>query len=287
MSCLVNSELWALISNFLNSSFATALLGSLAGAWAGARAAQTIAERAKERDELAEEIRTTNAATMLAFSACNAAIGIYSQHVLPLFKQFKEDKGRIESALQRSRAGQTLAQDESSFVADMRVFPPPIAPISSLKEIVYHRLSLSGRPLALLSFLEQSFIGIEETINKRDALVTRFASGDIPKPLYVNFYFGFPLPNGDTNQEYSGCVEALESYFRDVIFFAATLCGDLADHASEGRKKYISRFKVGAPPANRVDFTGPRSKRLIPPNEEYIDWINAFTGNASPNGQDK
>lgn len=54
------------IWTFANTTFATALIGSLAGAFAGAYGAQRIAERSKTKELLLAEIRNTNAAIMVA-----------------------------------------------------------------------------------------------------------------------------------------------------------------------------------------------------------------------------
>ena len=55
------------IWTFANTTFATALIGSLAGAFAGAYGAQRIAERSKTKELLLTEIRNTNAAIMVAY----------------------------------------------------------------------------------------------------------------------------------------------------------------------------------------------------------------------------
>ncbi len=54
------------IWTFANTTFATALIGSLAGAFAGAYGAQRIAERSKTKELLLTEIRNTNAAITVA-----------------------------------------------------------------------------------------------------------------------------------------------------------------------------------------------------------------------------
>ena len=62
------------ISNSLNSQFASSLIGALAGAFAGAWAAKKIADRGKLQEQLLAQIRNTNAAIIVSFSICNTAL---------------------------------------------------------------------------------------------------------------------------------------------------------------------------------------------------------------------
>jgi hypothetical protein len=267
---------WQCGAAFLNSAFTTSLIGALAGAYAGARAAQRITERSKEREQLLSQIRTTNAATMVAFSACNAGLAIKKQHVQPMYEGFVQAKAELETFRQQRATGQRQGNAEYRFVADMRGFPAPSAPIETLKDLVFHRISAQGRALALVAVLEQSFAGVKEMIAKRDALIHRFASGAVPKDLIPNFYFGTPLPSGDTNQEYPDLIMGIHSYVDDIAFFSSLLCADLIAHGNRAHAAFTKKFGKGAPRVSTANFTGPREKGLIPPDAQYVDWLNAF-----------
>lgn len=260
----------------LNSAFTISLIGALAGAYAGARAAQRITERSKEREQLLSQIRSTNAATMVAFSACNAGLAVKKQHSQPMYEEFVRAKVELQTLRQQRATGQRQGKTEYTFVADMRVFPAPSAPIETLKDLVFHRISASGRPLALVAVLEQSFAGVKEMIAKRDALIHRFASGAVPKELVPNYYFGMPLPSGDINREYPDLIEGIHSYVDDIAFFSSLLCTDLVAHGNRAHAAYTKQFGKGAPRVSTADFTGPRAKALIPPDTQYADWLNAF-----------
>lgn len=267
---------WQNGTALLNSAFTTSLIGALAGAYAGARAAQRITERSKEREQLLSQIRTTNAATMVAFSACNAGLALKKQHVQPMYEGFVRAKAELETFRQQRATGQRQGNAEYRFVADMRVFPAPSAPIETLKELVFHRISAQGRSLALVAVLEQSFAGVKEMIAKRDALIHRFASGAVPNELVHNYYFGMPLPSGDTNQEYPDLIMGIHSYVDDIAFFSSLLCTDLIAHGNRAHAAFTKKFGKGAPRVSTANFTGLREKGLIPPDAQYADWLNAF-----------
>lgn len=261
---------------FLNSNIAIAFVGGLTGAIGGALGAQHIVERSKRRDELMKELRNTNAAIMVTFSICNSALALKKQHVQPLHQEFDKARADLQAFKAQRSAGQQPPNAEYHFVADFKTFPAPTAPIETLKDIVYSKVSAYGRPLALVAVLEQSLVGLRDAIAKRDALIQRFASGAIPPELTPQYYFGLPLPGGDTNQEYPDTVEAIHSYTDDVAFFCALLCEDLVTHGNEVRSVYLKKFKKGAPRISTADFSGPREKELVPPDSQYKDWLNSF-----------
>lgn len=267
---------WQNVGVIVNSAFTTSLIGALAGAYAGARAAQRIAEHAKDREQLLSQIRTTNAATMVAFSACNAGLAVKKQHVQSLYEEFGRARAELDAFRQQRNTGQRQGNAEYRFVADMRTFPAPSAPIDTLKDLVFHRISAYGRPLALVAVLEQSFAGVKEMIARRDALIQRFASGSVPKELVPNYYFGMPLPSGDTNQEYPDLIEGIHSYVDDIAFFSSLLCADLIAHGNRSHALFTKQFGKGAPKVSTADFSGPRKQGLIPPNSQYADWLKAF-----------
>ncbi|AMC33547.1 hypothetical protein VN23_02505 [Janthinobacterium sp. B9-8] len=153
----------------------------------------------------------------------------------------------------------------------MRTFPAPFVPIETLKKLVFEKISAYGRPLALVSVLDQSLFGMREAIVKRDHLIHRFASGAIPNEQIPQYYFGMPLPAGDTNQEYPDSVEGIHSYVDDIAFFSTLLCIDLIKHGNKVRAAFTKKFGKGAPYVSIIDFSGPRESGLIPPDAQYAD----------------
>lgn len=267
----------------LNSNFAMAVIGGLTGAFGGALGAQHIVERSRRRDDLLKELRNTNAATMVTFSTCNAALALKKQHVQPMHEQFAREKEALRNFNEQRATGQRQGNAEYHFVADLRVFPAPVVPIETLKDLVFHKMSAYGRALALVSVLEQSLLGLKEAILKRDLLIQRFSSGAVPAEQLPQYYFGMPLRTGDTNQEYPDLVEAIYSYVEDIAFFSALLCVDLISHGNRTHAAFTKRFGKGAPNVTTVDFSKPREKGLIPPEAQYADWLKAFAEQDSSN----
>ena len=270
--CIAASSIWGA----LNSNFAIAVIGGLAGAFGGALGAQHIVERSKQRDDLLKELRNTNAATMVAFTACNTALALKKQHVQPMYELFAHEKEALRNFKEQRATGQRQGNAEYRFVTDLRVFPAAVVPIETLKDLAFNKISAYGRALALVSVLEQSLLGLKEAIMKRDLLVQRFASGGIPAEQAHLYYFGMPLPTGDTNQEYPDLVEAIHSYVDDIAFFSALLCDDLIAHGRRIHKAFAQKFGKGAPSVSTADFSGPRQTGLLPPDTQYADWLNAF-----------
>ena len=268
---------------WMNANFTIAFVGGLTGAFGGALGAQRIVERARQREDWLRELRNTNAATMVAFSACNAALATKKQHAEPLRKKFNEAKEALLTFQAERASGQRQGNAEYHVELDLKVFPAPVVPIETLKNLVFQRLSAVGRPLALVSVLEQSLAGARDAVAKREALVQRFATGQIPEKLTAHFYFGLKLPNGHVSLEHADLVEGVYSYVDDIAFFAALLCADLTEHGERLRAAYVKRYGKDAPQVSKVDLTGPKGSGLIPPDSQYNDWLRAFAKpDASP-----
>lgn len=266
-----------LLSEALNSSFAIALVGGFVGAVGGALGAQHIAERAKQKSELSAELRSTNAAIVIAFAICNAGLALKKQHVLPMWELFQRERLALEAARTARAAVGGGSEEEHRVRADLRNFLPPTTAIEMLKTLVYEKISAYGRAVALLTVLDQSLVGLTKAIEKRSEWVQRFSSNEIGKDVFLAYYFGMKLPSGDTNQEYPDLVFAITDYVDDIIFFSSLLCEDLMKHGEAVRMPLLKISKNGIPRVSQVDMSGPRANGLLPPQEKYSDWINAFT----------
>jgi hypothetical protein len=261
-------------SDILNANFTVAVIGGLTGSFAGAWGAQHIVERARRREEMLRELRSANAAIMVCFSVCNSALALKHQHVQPMYEQFDKENHQLQEFYRRRAAGELPPDSQFEFPADLRVFPAITSPMDTLKSLVFERISAYGRPLALLAVLDQSLIGLRETMEKRDHLVQRFLSGAVKKQEFPHYYFGLRLPSGDTNQEYSDTVKAIHSYTDDIIFFSSMLCSDLVKHGENIRAELVKTSGKNVPKVSKADFSG--AKNLMPSEDEYTDWVKAF-----------
>lgn len=262
--------------HFLNSNIVIAFVGGFTGAIGGALGAQRIVERSRKREERLKELRYTNAAIMVAHTICNAALAIKKQHVRPMREAFQKLREDLEAFKKKWHANQIAPDVEFRLQMDMRTYPAPILPVETLKHVVFQELSAVGRPLALVAVIEQSLIGLESAIAKRDQLIQKFASGEIPEKNHMHYYFGLPLPGGHLNQEYPDLVEAIYSYTDDLAFFSYQLCNDLMKHGANVREALTKKPTKRLPNVSEADFSGPLMSGLLPPDSHYGEWVNAF-----------
>lgn len=278
MTCLpefISLENLAAISN---SAFMTSLVGALAGAYAGAKAAQIITERSKERAEFQAQIRNTNAAITLSFMVCNAAISLKKQQTKELCDTYFKKKAELEGFLQKRKTGEISSDIPFELQADLRIVPIPAVPLDALRSLVYEKLSVSGRPLALVATLAGALSSLANTITNRNGLIASFKqlppqACDAALPA---LYFGRPYGEGHVSTEYLDTMTGLQNLTDDVIFFSYLLCKDLATHGNKVLNKFKSQFKGVLEQINAIELSPEKTAGLIPPDEQYSEWLSGF-----------
>lgn len=277
MNCETFASVWEGIKAFANSGFTTALIGSLAGAFAGAVSAQRIVERSKERELNLLQLRNTNATIMVAFSVCNSMIAIKHQHVASLYETFQRQKEELLDFKRKREAGAIPRETPFEFQADLRTLPAPLAPIKVLQNQVFERLSVTGRPLALVTTLSQTILSLATSIATRNALIERFRVADASaNPEFLNHYFGLPSPSGHHSTEYADTIKAIHNLTDDAIFFSHLLCGDLRDYGNTVLERYKARFKDDSQSVSKPDFSKAKEAGLLPNEANYQDWLRGF-----------
>lgn len=267
----------ALLAEIANSAFTTSLLGSLAGALGGAYAAQRIANRARAKEELLAEIRAVNSAIAVTFSIANLGLSIKRQHVHPLAKKHREDRTSLEKFKANLKSGAIPPQTPFSFQADFRSIEPITTPVDSLSQAVFTKLTTVGRPLNIVISLAEAINRLNKTIDKRNRLIARFQAMDLPAGSNLPaLYFGFPYDGGHVNQEYPDCVEGMESYTDDLIFYSALLCRDLNEHGNRLLSRYKESFGVTTHKITEVSFDTPEAKPFMPLESRYESVFTAF-----------
>ncbi|HVK56740.1 MAG TPA: hypothetical protein VM532_17150 [Burkholderiales bacterium] len=246
--------------------------------------AQRIADRAKQREALLQEIRSTNAAIMVAFTISNAALAFKKQFTKDVYETYKTKKTELQEFLMLRAQGQQLANLPFEFQADFRTLQMPLVPIDVLRTQLYEKISASGRPLAAVAALAGSIASLIDVIHKRNILIERFRQlGDAEQVHLPAFYFGMPYGEGHVNTEFSDAIEALYSQNDDVIFFSELLSIDLMAHGNRILGDYKKLAKVKEERIHRVDFTDAHNRGLMPDAENYADWRKGFP-NAVPLG---
>lgn len=117
-------------------------------------------------------------------------------------------------------------------------------PIEILEKNAYEKISIKGRPLALISTIANSIETLRSSLDYRNSLIDKFKRlfPTIPEKSRLDYYFGFPLPGDSVNQEYFDSMKGIYQYTDDVIFFSSLLCDDLKLHGEALRKSYRKTY---------------------------------------------
>jgi len=283
MPCLPPWLSWDNVGTLLNSAFTTSLVGALAGAFAGARAAQHVAERAKENEQILTQIRTTNAAITASFSICNILLSLKKQHTKPLYETFVAKKAELKAFHQMRRAGQIPQDQPFKCTADFSAPQMPLLPIDVLQRLVFEKLSVLGRPLALTISLAGVSASLADLMQKRATLVEQFKH--LPpnaEDVLAALYFGHPFAEGRVSTEYADTLEALFNQTDDGIFFSQLLCKDLMESSEKALAAYKKRAKKTAEHIISVDFNLALETGLMPDESKYQDWLRGVQSSSSP-----
>lgn len=268
---------WDELKALSNSSFTTSLIGSLAGAFAGAIAAQRIAERSKLREELSKEIRNTNAGITLALTVANAVLSLKKQHIREIKSTYDTEKSNLLNFLNNKEKTPTTIKSTYTFRGDFRTLPELSPPIGTLEEIVFSRLSATGRPLSLAASIVSAIQSLNNSILQRNELAKLFKDQNFPQGANLHsMYFGLPYGDGHTNQEFGDTVEAMSLYSDDAIFFCILLCADLREHGLQTASTYKVKLKKNPPKVIEAKFETHEQNDLIPKSECYPTWFTAF-----------
>jgi hypothetical protein len=214
--------LWQSIEAFFNSAFFaalfTAIAGSMAGAFWGAYGGQRIVERGKQREELLTEIRNTNATVMVAVGICNSFLGIKRQNVKPLKDLYDAQNAAYHAHAKKRELGQISLHTPFEFVANLQSLSLPPFPLEILRQQIFEKLSLSGRPLLLVNALSETIHGLNTSINARNVLIDDYKKSS---SLSAELYFGLPLGGSRViNQEYPASIEQIYCHTDNGIFSA-------------------------------------------------------------------
>lgn len=268
---------WEGIGSLLNSAFTTSLVGALAGAFAGATAAQSIAKRSKQKDQLLSQIRATNAAISASFVFCNLLISFKRQHVKPLYETFVAKRTELEEFHEKRRIGQIPLDQPFVFTADLRILQMPLLPVQLLERLVFDKLSVIGRPLALTTSLAGVAATLDALTQRRTALIEGFKRIPPDKQgLVAALYFGRSFAQDRVSTEYADTLEALFNQTDDGIFFSQLLCRDLIESGENALRDYKCLSKKSTEHVSTIDFRQASELGLMPNEAKYHDWLRSF-----------
>lgn len=267
---------WQNLAAIVNSAFMTSLVGALAGAYAGAYGAQRIAERSVKRAELQMQIRNCNTAITLSFMVCNSMIALKQQQTKVLCDTYFAKKAQLAGFLKMRAGGEIHPEVPFDFTAELGSVPFPTVPIDALRSLVYEKLPVSPRPIALVATLTGALSSLAETIENRNGLLSKFKNATPEHGNLLAFYFGLPYAGGHVSTEYPDAMDALKNLTDDVIFFSHLLCKDLEAHGNQVLYKLRSNFKGVVDQIHAIELSPERTADLIPPAEQYSEWMSGF-----------
>ena len=271
VDAVIQSLSWDNIKSFLNSNFTAAL----AGAFFGALAAQRIGARAKQREELLSDIRSTNAAIMLAFIFCNAGLALKKQLVKEIYDRYIATRTALNAHIQRHSAAKW--QSTFEFQADLRAVQMPLLPLEVLRVQIFEKGSVTGRPLAVTAALIGSVEALAEILTKRTELIEQIrALSEGNDQSWWAMYFGLPYADGRLSEEFPDTVESMYRLTDDIIFFGELLASDLMTHGKNLVERRGKRGRFERHKESFVDFAKARKEGLMPDAANYADWLKGF-----------
>ena len=192
----------------LNSPFVLALLGAAAGACIGAVVATRLVARRQRRDELIAEIRSTNVATMTALAICHKVLSLKRMHVLPLSTKFNADMAAWHEFQRQRRTGERQGNVPPAISIDVRIVPSLTFPIVTLQRLLFDKISMFGRSLALMTTLSETAAWLTNANARRNELVEQMRR--LPNATGVaQLYFAAPSATGATNPDYPDAIRAV------------------------------------------------------------------------------
>lgn len=256
-----------------NSNFTTALAGAAAGAYG----AQWITEKTQSKRRILEEIRSTNAAIMVAFGIVNTFCGLKRQHVARLSANFSTQRKQLLEFQKRRALGLLAPGEIFEFQADFQTLQLPPSPIDTLQKLLYEKISVTGRPLALVNTLAQTIGSLDGSLKLRNSVIETCKAQSRSNDALVRLYFGLPDQRGHRDENYPHSVEAIATHTDDCIFFSKLILEDLVRHGEKLRPKMGS----DAPKIHQPDFSKAIALKLIPDESQYADLLTSFGKQAS------
>ena len=264
---------WTIVSGALdwlwsvaNSNFSTALFGAAGGALG----AQWIAVRSERRRQLLDKCNALNRAIVTAYSVVNTFVVLKKQHVRTMRERYNQQRIDLESHLEKRRRGELPRDAEFAFIADLESLKLPQVPLAPLEKLLFEKVGITNRPLVELTTLGQVLDSLEAMVRQRDTFIQETKAKNLPAAEFFPLYFGLPDKNRRIDTSYPSCVAMIYAYTDDCIFFSYHLALDLVD-AAKALAKTIGK---AAPKVPELDFSRPKTEKLIPDDAQYIDWLN-------------
>jgi hypothetical protein len=137
----------------------------------------------------------------------------------------------------------------------------------------------------LVATLVGALSSLAETIENRNALIASFKQLPLePRgSALAALYFGRPYGEGHVSTEYLDTMTGIKNLTDDVIFFSCLLCEELASHGCSVLAKFKSQYKSVMERINNIELSPQKTAGLIPPTEQYSEWLAGFPTESKSN----
>lgn len=247
----------------------TALVGAFA-AYFGTVAAQKSINREVALRLRIEKIASANAAHSLATVIFNQALSLKKQYFLPTFEKWHSQK---TAAINAINTGQQPAEP---LEIHMNSFPAFHFPLKELSDQIYGKLTLNGRPLAVISELFQASHTLVFLSEKHDRLEREFRG--LPRDQVIASYLSLPNQNG-MDSRYQHICEGALLVIDDLIFFSNLLANDLIAYGQRQKKFAPRRQRNLLPEVNKPGTLSPEFEYLVPNRENHGRWLESHVLN--------
>lgn len=261
---------WTALKTFLSDNSA-AVIASISGGFFGAYGAQFISARSSTFESVKNELNAASAAFVLTYSICNRYCVLKKQIVTPMVQRFSSVE-KSHAVINASSSPLKIFEFQANYASIQDV----TTPISALEAMLFEKVSIRGRGLALVPALASAAIELNASISGRNELIEEFREKRQDDKVILEKYLGLPNAKGDIDQRHPDLVRAVALQTNDCIYFSYLLNADLSAYAGSLRNRYRWRYLRRFPKVGTVDWTEAKQNGLIPPDEDYKDWTRGF-----------
>jgi hypothetical protein len=253
------------------------VIASALASFGGAIGAQIIISRGQTKQAVITELNSIRAAIALCVSITNQFMTLKRQIVRPMRNRYVQVQQEHETFQEAAKAHKGPPPLVFEFQADFQTITPIRTPDKVLEHYAFEKISLPSRGLAAAVSLAGAVDGLERAILYRNEQIAEFQrASPLTSRELVPKYLGLTGPNGVVDVRYKGSVEAIYTQTDDCIFFSYTLADELLQHGKKLRKRYAWRYRLRVRKFQSVDWSIAENAGLIPPKEQYADWLRGF-----------
>jgi hypothetical protein len=202
-----------------------------------------------------------------------------------LIKPMKDEyDGQRRMFEERNKQRQTHSLDERTrvavtFKADFRTLPTLDQPISTIRNQIFEKVAVYGRPIVLVVNLAQIIDQLNTEIVRRNDLIESIKVGAFSHTQIIHMYFGNRDPTDATtplDTRYPDLLKGIYQCTDDALFFGLELCSELAEHGNKLVAELGKLGRANLPVISKPDFTKAKEEGLMPDYGKYQNWFTGF-----------